>query len=240
MWKNQKVSVILPTYNEKDSMYQSILEFSIPEVDEIIVINNNAAEGTDEEVRKTNARLVHEEEQGFGAAIQRGLKEAIGDIIIVAEPDGTFMGQDVYKLLAYSDDFEIVFGSRTCRILVWDNANMGKFLRWGNFAVAKMVEVLFNTTTLTDVGCTMRLLKRSALDKISPQFTVRKSHFNPEMLVLTIINKLNFIEIPLNYRPRVGMSSVTGNHYVAFKLGMRMIFMIWGYWFKSIFGRKKK
>lgn len=239
MWKGQKVSVILPTYNEKDSIYKAILDFSLDVVDEVIVVNNNAAPGTDDEVKKTNARLVHEKEQGFGAAIQRGLKEAIGDILIVAEPDGTFAGHDVYKLLAYSDDFDIVFGSRTCRILIWDNANMGKFLRWGNFAVAKMLEVLFNTATLTDVGCTMRLLKRSALDKISSQFTVRGSHFNPEMLVLTIMNKINFIEIPLNYKPRVGVSSVTGNRFVAFKLGMRMIFMIWAYWFKHIFCKKK-
>ena len=238
MWKNQRVSIIFPTYNEKESIFRAIIDFSLDVVDEIIVINNNASAGTDEEVKKTNALLFHEKEQGLGAAIQRGFNEATGDILIIAEPDGTFKGQDVYKLLSYSDDFDVVFGSRTCRILIWDNANMGNFLRWGNFAIAKMVEIMFNTTTLTDVGCTMRLIKKSALDIISSQFTVKKNHFNPEMLILTILNKLKFIEIPLNYLPRTGISSVTGNYFVAFGLGIQMISMILGYWTKNIFKKK--
>ena len=49
MWNNKKVSVIFPTYNEKDSMFDSIEDFfSSGFVDEIVVVNNNAAEGTDE------------------------------------------------------------------------------------------------------------------------------------------------------------------------------------------------
>ena len=53
MWRNQKVSVIFPTYNEKASIKKCIEEFfATGVVDEIIVVNNNAAEGTSEEVRK--------------------------------------------------------------------------------------------------------------------------------------------------------------------------------------------
>ena len=51
MWKRKKVSVVLPTYNEKDSIRNSINDFfSSGYVDEIIVVNNNAAEGNSEEV----------------------------------------------------------------------------------------------------------------------------------------------------------------------------------------------
>ena len=64
----------------------------------------------------------------FGA----GWREARGDIIILAEPDGTFIGRDVLKLLAYADDFDMVCGTRTTRELIWDQANMGWFLRVGN------------------------------------------------------------------------------------------------------------
>ena len=73
MYRNKTVSVILPTYNEKDSIAKVINDFfAIPEVDEILVINNNAAVGTSEEVAKTKAIEIHEPKQGYGSAIMRG------------------------------------------------------------------------------------------------------------------------------------------------------------------------
>ena len=103
MWKDKIVSVIFPTYNEKDSIQEAIQDFfSSGYVDEIIVVNNNAAPGTSQEVAKTKAKEVFEQKQGYGFAIRRGFEEAKGDIIIISEPDGTFVGRDVIKLLAYS------------------------------------------------------------------------------------------------------------------------------------------
>lgn len=227
MWKGKSVSVVLPTYNEAQSIRAAIIEFERTlVVDEIIVVNNNAAEGTSEKVAQTSAREVHEPRQGYGAAIQRGFREARGDLVIVSEPDGTFHGDDVFKLLAYSHDFEVVYGSRTCKELIWVGANMGLFLKWGNWAVAKMMEFLFNTTSLTDVGCTMRCIRRDALERIRPFFTVEGSFFGPEMMLLTILQEQRVIQVPVNYTERVGHSSVTGDTWVAFKLGMRMIALI--------------
>ena len=141
MWHDKKVSVVFPTYNEKDSIRAAIEDFfASGYVDEVIVVNNNAAEGTDEEVRATRARLVHETRQGYGYAIWKGLEEAEGDLLVIAEPDGTFSGHDLIKLLAYSDDIPVVFGTRTQRELVWEGANMGFFLKWGNWAVGKLIE----------------------------------------------------------------------------------------------------
>jgi glycosyltransferase involved in cell wall biosynthesis len=230
MWCGRTVSVILPTYNEKDSIRASIREFEeTGVVDEIVVVNNNAAVGTSSEVATTTAREVLETEQGYGAAIQRGFRETSGDLVIVCEPDGTFHGRDVFKLLAYAEDFEVVYGSRTVKELIWEGANMGTFLKWGNYAVAKLMEVLFNTTALTDVGCTMRCIRRDALHRIQPWFTVKGSFFGPEMMVLTILMKMRMIQIPVNYTERVGNSSVTGNVWVAALLGFQMIGLIVGY-----------
>ncbi|HOL34694.1 MAG TPA: glycosyltransferase family 2 protein, partial [bacterium] len=140
MWRDKKVSVIFPTYNEKDSIRQAIEDFfGSGFVDEIIVVNNNAIAGTDEEVKKTQAKIVYEKRQGYGYAIWKGLEQATGDLLIISEPDGTFSGRDVIKLLAYSDDFDYVIGTRTTRELIWHGANMGAFLKWGNWAVAKLL-----------------------------------------------------------------------------------------------------
>lgn len=237
MWHSKRVSLIFPTYNEKDSIRAAIEDFlAYGYVDEVVVVNNNAAEGTDDEVKATAARLIHETQQGYGYAIQRGLREAQGDLLIIAEPDGTFSGHDVMKLLAYSDDVPVVFGTRTQREFVWEGANMGIFLKWGNWAVGKMMEFLFNTTLLTDVGCTMRLLHREAYEKIAPQFAVGGSAFGPHLMLLVILNRLPFIEIPVNYKKRVGHSSVTGSKVKAFFLGSKMIAMILRYRLLSWFG----
>ena len=111
---------------------------------------------------------MHEPRQGYGAAIRRGFREVRGDYVIVSEPDGTFRGGDVRKLLAYAEDFEVVFGSRTVKELIWEGANMGLFLKWGNYSVAKLMEFLFNTTSLTDVGCTVRCIRQEALRRVEP------------------------------------------------------------------------
>jgi glycosyltransferase involved in cell wall biosynthesis len=227
MYEGKKVSVIFPTYNEKDSIKDAIEDFfDSGFVDEIIAVNNNAAEGTTEEIAKTLAKEVFETKQGYGYALRRGMEEAEGDIMILAEPDGTFSGHDVRKLLAYSDDMDVVFGTRTSGIFIWKGANMGIFLKWGNFAVGKLLEFLFNTTLLTDVGCTMKLIKRNAYEEIKGRFRVGTSHFGPHLMLLIVTAGIPFVEIPVNYRSRIGTSMVTGSFYKSLKLGMTMIGMI--------------
>lgn len=135
------------------------------------------------------------------------------------------------KLLAYADDFDMVCGTRTARELIWAQANMGWFLRWGNVTVAKLLEFLFNGPCLTDCGCTLRLVRREALAKFQEQLTVQGSHFLPEMVILALAKGLRVIEVPVNYRSRVGESKITGNFRGAFITGMKMIWLILRYRF---------
>ena len=222
--------MIFPTYNEKDSIRQAILDVRATGLaDEVIVVNNNAAAGTSEEVAGTGALEIHEVQQGYGNALLRGIDHTSAELIVLSEPDGTFSGNDLIKLLAYSDDVPVVFGTRTSREFIWKGANMGRFLRWGNWAVAKMTELLFNTTILTDMGCTLRLFHGDALRAMRPHLTIGGSHFGPQLLLEAIAHGIPFVEIPVNYRSRVGESSVTGSLWKAFWLGMRMIALVWEY-----------
>jgi glycosyltransferase involved in cell wall biosynthesis len=230
MWRGKRVSVIFPTYNEKDSIRAATLEcFRSGLVDEVIVVNNNAAPGTSEEIAGTGAREIFESKQGYGNALLCGIDNCQSELMILSEPDGTFSGNDVLKLLAYGDDLPVVFGTRTTREFIWDGANMGRFLRWGNWAVAKMTEILFNTTILTDMGCTYRLFRREAMDRIRPHLTIGGSHFGPQLLLEVISHRIPFVEVPVNYRARIGESSVTGSLWKAFWLGMRMIVLVFEY-----------
>ncbi len=237
VWRQQTVSVVLPTYREKDSIYRVVQAFSeTGVVDEILVINNNAEEGTSAEVARTAAREVFEPRQGYGYAIRRGFEEATSDYIVVCEPDGTFLASDIFKLLVFADDVDVVYGSRTIGVFIWRGANMGFMLRLGNWAVAKGMELLFNSVSLSDVGCTMRLIRRDALQTLRPEFTVGGSAFGAEMMLLSLTHHLRVIQIPVNYLPRVGRSSVTGDIRKAVLLGVRMVGMILKvrliYWFR--------
>ena len=227
MWQGHSVSVVLPTYNEKESIRNVILEFfATGVVDEVVVVNNNAVAGTSDQVAGTPAREVSELKQGYGHAIRRGLREARSDYIVVCEPDATFVPTDIFKLLAYADNFDVVYGSRTSQQLVWHGANMGWWLRWGNWLVAKYLEFLFNATSLTDVGCTFRLLHRQVADALGPHFRIGGSEFGPEMMIKSLRARYRIVQIPVNYLPRVGSSSVTGDPMKAIVLGMRMIMLI--------------
>ena len=227
MWRGHSVSVILPTYNEKDSIRQVIHDFyATGVVDEVLVINNNAATGTSEEVVATPATEILETRQGYGWAIRRGLADATGEYLVVCEPDATFLARDIFKLLAYAEDFDVVYGSRTSQQLIWRGANMGLFLRWGNWAVAKYLEFLYNATSLTDVGCTMRLVRRETAALLMPHFRIGGNAFGPEMMTLSLRAGCRVIQVPVNYLPRVGESAVTGDPMKAFILGVRMIALI--------------
>lgn len=235
MYNKKNVSVVFPAYNEEENIIAAIEDFfATGIVDEIIVVDNNSRDATAQKVLQTKARLVRENRQGYGFALRKGMEEAAGDIIVLCEPDGTFTGRDILKLLSYSDDFEMVLGTRTAKELIWHKANMNFFLRWGNVFVAKLLELLYSGPCLTDCGCTLRLIRRDSLDKIKGNLTVGKSHFLPEMVILGLKKGIKMIEIPVNYRPRVGTSKITGSFKGTFITAINMLGIIIGYKFKKL------
>ena len=230
MYQDRSVSVVFPAYNEREGIEQAVKNFkSIEAVDEVVVVDNNSSDGTGDLARKAGARVVVETRQGYGHALRRGMAEASGDLIVLAEPDGTFVADDVHKLLAYSNEVDLVLGTRTTRELIWDDANMTPFLRWGNWAVAKMLQVLFNTPSLSDCGCTLRLVHKEALERFRESLTVGSSHFLPEMVILARLAGLRILEVPVNYHPRVGTSKITGSRKTTWKVGLNMIRLILRY-----------
>lgn len=238
MYKNKKVSVVIPTYNEAGSIREIIDDFfQTGLVDEVIAVDNNALGNTEEEIKKTKAIYVKEsEKQGYGFALMGGMLETKGDLIVMTEADGTFLPKDIEKLLAYSDEFDAVLGTRTSRSAIWSGAFMPFPVRFGNWLWAKIIEVLFNGPVLTDVGCTYKLISRKALEKIKPLFLLSKGDgkFSPELMIWLIKKNINLIEVPVIFKQRVGESMYTGSTWKAAKLGFKMLPLIIRYKFKKI------
>jgi glycosyltransferase involved in cell wall biosynthesis len=236
MWLGKSVSVVFPVYNEAESVVAAINDFfATGVVDEIVVVNNNSTDRSAELVATTSARLILETRQGYGFALRRGLAEATGDMIVLAEPDGTFLGKDIMKLLVYADDFDIVLGTRTTPQLVWNGANMSVFMRYGNWLVAKLTVLLFNTGSLSDCGCTMRLLHRRVAEAIAPRLTVGASHLLPEIVILGRLSGFSMVEVPVHYKERLGRSKITGSTATTVKVALRMIGLILWYRIATVF-----
>lgn len=236
MHRGKTVSVVIPTYNEEGSIRAVINGFfDTGVVDEVVVIDNNALGNTKKEVAQTKARLVEEKErQGYGNAMMRGLREAVGDLVITVEGDGTFLPNDIHKFLSYTGESEAVFGTRTSRAAIWSGAFMPFPVRVGNWAVAKFLEVLHNGPSLTDVSCSYKLFSRKVLNSIFPLFHLSsgKDAFSAEIMVWVIRRGWNPIEIPVIYKQRIGTSMYTGGSvFKAARIGFKMVLQILRYRF---------
>lgn len=240
MWNKKKVSVVFPTYKEKNSIRSAIKSFDESGyVDEIIVVDNNAEAGTEGEVKKTRALLIKEKRQGYGYAIRTGIKESKSDLIIIAEPDGSFDGRDVVKLLAYSDDFDTVFGSRTHVPLIQKGSDMTLYKRYGDVLLGRLITLLFLCPPLTDVGCTLRLTNKRGWEQVVRESQSSDGIFATEWLAVAAKNNVRFTEIPINYKARVGKSLFVANAYTRGTIwGIRKLYCIMKVWLYGLLGKK--
>lgn len=229
MYKGKRISIIFPAYNEELNIKAAIEEFFMhPAVDEIVAVDNNSRDRTPEEIKKTKATYVLETKRGYGNALMRGLAEASGDILIMSEPDGTFTAHDLDKLLIYSEDYEVIFGTRTSKAFIWSGAMMPWAVRIGNVLVGKLLEYLFNGPCLTDVGCTYKLIRRDSYNLIKNDLSVGGSHFSVDFMLAAIRRKTQCVEIPVHYGKRIGQSKITGSITRAILVGFKMILFILG------------
>jgi glycosyltransferase involved in cell wall biosynthesis len=114
MKKRQTVSVIIPTLNEIESIQHVLEEVSqVKEVDEILVVDGHSTDGTVELVKNLGHKIIPQEGKGYGRGVATGVKQAIGDVIILIDADGSYTASDIPKLLApLEQGYDLVYGSR--------------------------------------------------------------------------------------------------------------------------------
>ncbi len=214
MFNNNTVYVVIPAYNEEATIAEVVTDFlAEPNVDRVVVVDNNCKDRTAALAKAAGADVVHESAAGYGCAIRAGLDHAASsgaDILAIVEADGSFRASDLPKLLNYLSDCRMVLGTRTTRQMVQQGANMDKLLRWGNVTMAKLLELCWylpHEPRLTDVGCTYRALWTDAWAAIKPGTTEAGPSFSPEMICEAYRKGLRVIEIPVAYGARLGGES---------------------------------
>lgn len=227
MYHGKTVSLVFPAFNEAENIANAVLEFRRTNLlDEIIVVDNNSRDKTANLAKKNGAKVIKEPRQGYGFAVIKGLRSANGEYVVLAEPDGTFSAQDLKQLLRVARRYDCVLGTRTNQAYIQAGANMNFLLRWGNILIAKILQVLFNTPSISDCGCTYRVFKRKVINVIAPQLTVGSSHLLPQTVILTQLAGFSITEIPIKYQTRIGTSKITGSLSRAIKVGFNMLGLI--------------
>jgi glycosyltransferase involved in cell wall biosynthesis len=110
-----KVSIVLPAYNEEQSIGKTIREIKelYPDI-EILVVDDGSTDNTAQEATSAGAHVMsHPHNIGNGAAIKTGLRYASGDWIIMMDADGQHKPKDIAKLLQYKDTYDMVVGARS-------------------------------------------------------------------------------------------------------------------------------
>lgn len=227
MWKGKSVWVVMPAYNEAKGIYDTVRGFiSIPEVDQVIVVDNNSTDETAKLAKKAGASVVQEKQQGYGYACVRALRESKADYTVLVESDYSFFANDIYKFFGFIEDFDMVKGGRSNGDLIRKSADWTPFLRYGNWFLAKLIQVLYNGPSMREAGGTYRMINRCCLEKILPYISRYDSTFLPEMTTITLRLGIKTLEIPVNYGKRKGVSKITGDRWKAFKLGLSMMKVI--------------
>jgi NDP-sugar pyrophosphorylase family protein len=227
-FETRRVSIVIPAYNEAASIAHVVRDFRSL-ADEIVVMDNQSADGTADLARAAGAVVHSRPLKGYGDALRQGMDAATGDILVLVEADGTFRAKDLGKLLEFLKDADMVIGTRTTRQMIEQGANMDGILRWGNVVVGKLVEALWwrLEPRFTDVGCTYRAIWRDAYLKIRPYLTRDDAAFSPEMMIEIVRSEGRVIEIPVSYyRRRGGASKHSSSRWHSIRTGLRMLNVI--------------
>jgi hypothetical protein len=228
---NLRLTVGLTAYNDEESIGAAVSDFlSHPLVRRVIVVSNNSVDATFERAVAAGAITVNETAPGYGQCVYRCLSEALryedSDLIVLCEGDRTFRAFDLDKLVAYAPHAEIVNGTRTVECLRQYSTQLTTFMYYGNLFVGKLLEAKhLGRSTITDVGTTYKLCRKSALTQLLPQLNPTVNlEFNAHFLDRALENGLTVVECPITFHERVGVSK-GGNtsNMRALKVGGRMM-----------------
>ena len=224
-----KIKVIIPAYNEAESISHVIND--IPNiVEEIIVISNNSTDNTEANAKKAGATVLKEPNKGYGYACLKGLQYVANqsekpDIIVFLDGDYSDYPNELTKIIApiINDDIDFVVGARTKELR--EKRSMTIPQVFGNWLATTLMSLFFRAK-FTDLG-PFRAIKYSKL--LNLKMEDKTYGWTVEMQLKVLKQKLTYTEIPVNYRNRIGVSKVSGTLKGAIFAGIKILGWIFKY-----------
>ncbi len=228
----QKIKVIIPAYNEQDSI--GLVINDIPShVDEIVVVSNNSTDNTEAVAAHAGATVLLENRPGYGYACLKGMdyvsaKTDNTDIIVFLDGDYSDYPEQLDELIKpiLEDDIDFVIGARVKRLR--ENGSMTFPQRFGN-KLATFLMRLFFKSRFTDLG-PFRAIKYEKL--LALNMEDKTYGWTVEMQLKALRKNYSYVEIPVKYRNRIGVSKVSGTVKGAIFAGIKILGWIFKYSFK--------
>jgi len=215
-----KLSVVIPVYNEVDNIAEIIKRVEASRAaHEIIVVDDGSQDGSRELLAKMSGRkrirvLLHEANQGKGAAVRTGLAAARGDVILIQDADLEYSPRDYPALLQPIEDgiADVVYGSRFLggprrAVMFWHMI--------ANQLLTLMTNILYNTI-LTDMETGYKVFRREVTEDMI--LRARGFEFEPEFTAKILKRRFRIFEVPITFNPRdysQGKKIMLGDAFIA-------------------------
>ncbi len=225
------INVIIPAYNEEASIAHVIKE--IPDiVSEIIVVSNNSTDSTESVAKHAGATVLKEEQRGYGYACLRGMeyiasKELKPNIIVFLDGDYSDYPEELTTVIApiINNDIDLVIGSRVKKLR--ESGAMTFPQIFGNWLATSLMTLFFNAK-FTDLG-PFRAIKYDKL--LALEMEDKTYGWTVEMQLKVLKKKYSYVEVPVSYKKRIGVSKVSGTIKGAIFAGVKILSWIFKYSF---------
>ena len=223
------IKVIIPAFNEEEAIGNVIND--IPDiVDEVIVANNNSTDNTALKAKKAGATVVNENRKGYGYACLKAMdyissQEKQPDIIVFLDGDYSDFPEELTQLVApiLENNIDLVIGARTAAYR--EKGAMTPQQVFGNWLATFLMKLFFNAK-FSDLG-PFRAIKYQKL--LAMNMEDKTYGWTVEMQLKALKQKMSYLEIPVNYRNRIGVSKVSGTLKGTLMAGYKILSWIFKY-----------
>jgi glycosyltransferase involved in cell wall biosynthesis len=230
MIKEQIIVVIIPAYNEENSIAKVVNDIPAGLVNEVIVVNNNSNDDTDINAQNTGATVLHEDRPGYGYACLKGIEYAkkmqpLPDIVVFIDADYSDHPEEMHLLVKpiINDGMDLVIGSRA--LGKKEKGSMTVQQIFGNWLATRLLKIFYDVR-YTDLG-PFRAIRYDKLMEINMQDTTYG--WTVEMQLKAAKLKMNIVEVPVNYRKRIGFSKISGTLKGTVLAGYKILTTIFKY-----------
>jgi glycosyltransferase involved in cell wall biosynthesis len=219
-----KAVVVIPAYNEEDSIGRVVGEISKDWVEEIIVVDNGSSDSTARVAAKNGAKVVSESRRGYGSACLAGISRLPEgtDLVVFMDGDYSDYPDEIRNLISAQSHHraDLVVGSRV--LGQREPGSLTVQQRFGNWLSTRLIKWLYGHS-YTDLG-PFRVIRRGALERLRMQD--RTYGWTVEMQVKALQHGLKVIEVPVSYRKRIGKSKVSGTLSGSVRAGLKILWVI--------------
>ncbi len=224
-----KIKVIIPAFNEADSIAKVINE--IPDtVSEIIVVNNDSSDETAKNAENAGATVLTEAKKGYGYACLCGMyylaqQSNPPDIVVFIDGDYSDYPEDLTKVVRpiIDQDIDFVIGARAKELR--EAGSMTPQQIFGNWLATFLMKLFFKAT-FTDLG-PFRAIKYNKL--LTLQMEDKTYGWTVEMQLKALKKHLTYVEVPVRYKKRIGLSKVSGTVKGSIFAGIKILGWIFKY-----------